>query len=67
MFFGAGFAPFLPLDDERSKFVAVDFCEDYVDVREAAVRDEHLFTVKNIMSAVGAEPCRGFRGHRVRA
>ena len=67
MFFGAGLAAFLPLDDESGKLIAVDFGEHNEDVRKTAVGDEHLLAVEKVMLAVIAQLCRRFGGHRVRA
>ena len=56
---------FLSLDDEGGEFVAINFREHDKDVGKAAVGDEHLFAVKNVMRAVFAQPRRRFCSHRV--
>src|SRR6476469_6350312 len=47
VFFRAGLAAVLSLNDEGGELVAVDFGKDDIDVREAAVRDEHLLAVEH--------------------
>src|SRR5581483_10158027 len=53
--FGIGLADFLPLDNERGELGTIDFRENHIDVRETAVRDEHLLAVENVLLAVVAQ------------
>ena len=65
MFFSAGRQSLLSFDDESRELVAVDFCEHDEDVGKAAVGDEHLFAVKNVMRAVFAQARVRLCRHRV--
>ena len=65
VFFRARRQPVLPLDDERRELVAIDLREHDEDVGKAAVGDEHLLAVENVVRAVVAQPRGRFRGHCV--
>ena len=65
MFFRAGLTAFLPLDNERGEFIAIDFREHHINVGEATVGDEHFLAVENVVRAVGAQFRSRFCGQRI--
>ena len=61
MLFRARLHSFARLYDEAAELVAVNFGEDYEEVREARVADPHLLAVQDVELSVFAKARSGFR------